>query len=110
SASFPATNIKTEIHFLEIGVKRNRQMAEQLGVAEAKANQANVGASVERIQRGARRDVRIQKTWFNLVVQHHEVTPFSGKENPLRVGRSLDTVTDLPDPVHPALNGKFLSG
>jgi hypothetical protein len=52
-------------------------------MAEAKADKTDVCSSLERIQYRTGRKVPCQKAWFNLVVQHDEVSPFSRKENSL---------------------------
>jgi hypothetical protein len=45
-AFFP-TDVEAQIYFIEIGVKRNWETAQQLGVAEPKADQGKVRSSVE---------------------------------------------------------------
>jgi hypothetical protein len=50
-------------------------------VAESKTHKVEVCSSRERVQHRAGRDERTQKTGFNVVVQHHEVSPFRRKEN-----------------------------
>ncbi len=45
-AFFP-TDVEAQIYFIEIGVKRNRETAQQLGVAEPKSDQGKVCSSVE---------------------------------------------------------------
>jgi hypothetical protein len=80
-AAFLATNVEAQVYLLELGVKQNWETPEQFSAAEAKAHKADVCSSVERIQRRTGGNVSIQKTGFNLVVQHHELSPFSRKEN-----------------------------
>ena len=39
--------LESQIYFIEIGVKRNRETAQQLGVAEPKSDEGKVCSSVE---------------------------------------------------------------
>ena len=62
-------------------MKRNWEMPQEFGVAEPKADQAEVCSSLEGIERYTGWDVPSQEAGVNLVVQHHEVSPFSSKES-----------------------------
>jgi hypothetical protein len=81
--AFFATNVKAQVYLIEIGVKWNGEMAEQLCAAKPKAHKANVCLSLERIESRAGWNEPTQKSGLNLVVLHHEVSPFSRKENSL---------------------------
>ena len=75
-----AANIEAQVYLIEIGVKGNWETSKQLGAAESKAHEADVCFSVERIERRAGRNMPFQKAGINLVVQHDEISPLSGKE------------------------------
>ncbi|MFZ0954031.1 MAG: hypothetical protein WAN17_17300 [Candidatus Sulfotelmatobacter sp.] len=75
-----AANIEAQVDLIEIGVKWNWETSEEPGSAESKAHEADVGSSVECIQRRAGRNVPSEQAGINLVIQHDQISPLSGKE------------------------------
>ncbi len=79
-----AANVEAEIHFVEIGVKRNRENSGEPGAKKAEADEACVRAAVEGIELGARRDVGPQEEWVHFIVQEYKVAPLGREEDARR--------------------------
>ena len=74
--AFPTANIKPQIYFLKIRMKRDGNSAEQPRAAKTKSYEADVGLTHEGIHNCAARDVLAQQERINLIIQHDEIPPF----------------------------------
>src|SRR5260221_1102707 len=84
SASFTAhgaADVKSQIDFFEFRVEGNWKGSKEFCAPEAEADEAYVGFAGEGIEFGARRDVFLQDTWIDFVVEHDEVAPLSGEKD-----------------------------
>ena len=70
-ARFLAANVESQIHLIKISMKRDRSEAEKSCAEEPKADQANVCSALKEVQDGASRNIVVQQTGINIVIEHH---------------------------------------
>jgi hypothetical protein len=91
-----AANVEPKVHFIKVSVKRDRKKPKELGMTKPEAHQADIGSPLKGIEYGSRRDVAAQKFAVHFVVQHHQVTPFSGKKYALSVSHLFEVFEMQP--------------
>ena len=82
AAAASATNVETEVYFLEGLMKRNCA-AEYARFVELEADEARVSEAFVRIEFCAGWDEWLQERRFHGIVQHEQVLPFGGEEGAL---------------------------
>jgi hypothetical protein len=79
--SLATPHIEAKIYFLEISVERDRKEAKELSTQELKSNQTDESLSSKGIHLRAVRNLPPQNVRLDLVIQHHQIPPLSGKKN-----------------------------
>lgn len=95
--SFFPSNVEAQVHFFEIGMKRDREATQQSRVAKPEAYQAHVDPAAEGIEHRTRRDAAMQQAAVHLIVQHHQIAPLGGKEDSRHVRIEYMRLTKVPD-------------
>ena len=85
AAAASATNVETEVYFLEGLVKRDRT-TEYASFVELKSDEARVIEAFVRIEFCAGWDEWLQERRLHGIVQHEQVLPFGGEEGALLSG------------------------
>src|SRR5204862_4793675 len=72
-------HVKTQIHFFEIAMPRDRHSTHH-GVIKEETNNADVGFPIVKVELGARRNMRDENFWIDGEIEDREIAPIRGQK------------------------------
>ncbi len=75
------SDVKPQVHFIEIRVHRDRQEPEQFCFQKSKSDKADKNFVVPAIEFGSAWDKRKKQIGVHFIVQHGQMLPFCGEKN-----------------------------